>query len=120
MSKKSLDPKFLEIEKLDKEMKVLRDKIKTYQKRKKDLHSEIIDELQENEKDSWVYSGTKYILEEKISKGRKKESDKKKDISQLLQKLEEGELSPDELYDQVLLALKGPETTKILIKAVKN
>ena len=120
MSKKSLDPKFLEIEKLDKEMKLLRDKIKTYQKRKKELNCEIIDELQENDKDSWVYSGIKYILEEKTSKGRKKESDKKKDISQVLQKLEEGELTADELYDQVLLALKGPETTKILIKAVKN
>jgi len=76
--------------------------------------------LQENNKDSWIYSGTKYVLEEKISVSRKKESDKKKDISQVLQKLEEGELTPDELYEQVVLALKGPEKTKILIKAVKN
>jgi hypothetical protein len=120
MSKKSLDPKFLEIEKLDKEMKILRDKIKNFQKRKKELHTEIVDELQENNKESWVFSGIKYVLEEKTIKGRKKEADKKKDINGLLQKLEDGELSAEELYEQVLLAMRGPETTKILIKAVKN
>lgn len=95
-----------EKESIEKELKHLRQKTKTLNKRKKEIEYLFVETLKKNKVDTYNYKNQMYKIEEREKRKRKSEKQKKSDLIQLLK--EKYNLpQAEKMSDDLIKTLKG-------------
>lgn len=111
-----------EIDQLEKEITLLNNKLLKHRKRKKVLMDNVSNYLLENDKKEIKVNGKTFILQEKVTKSRKKESDKKNAVANIIEEIDPDvtQDKKDEIYSKIKTSLQGDEKIQYIINSLAN
>lgn len=104
-----------EIDNIDIEISRLRKNLKTLNERKKELTTQVIDNIQNSGQDTIIHGGKKYVLQKRQKHTRKPDKKKKEDTMLILQDEGFNGIEAEEMYNKITNALKGPEKTHLTL-----
>lgn len=108
-----------EKEKIDNEIRNLRERIRYLNKRKKDIEYSVVHTLNRHNKKEYKFRNNTYKVEEKQLRKRKTEKQKKQDVLDVLKKYNIPNAS--NVYSELQKSLQGvPSTTYQVKKETKN
>jgi len=102
---------FYEVDSINKEIKRLRAEIKNLDKRKNQLLDDLIKNMQENDQTEFIYNGKCYKLEAKQLRNRKKVSEKRQDIMQVIYNHGFENEEAEKVYTEFVDSLRGETKT---------
>ena len=114
----SVDPVSMlhEVDELDKEIKIHSEKVKKYNKRKKELINKVIEYMQQSDMVEVNYGKKTFTIEEKERRTRKKEAERKKEaLAVITEHIDGPEI--DDIYEKIKESFKGNPRKEFILKS---